>query len=114
MHGSFNRTEYTSEVGSSPVHETFDSVNAGVNLSPIHRLTVGTNVSYTENLAASLLQSILPTSPTGISSTAGLSSNSLDVSEVATYSVTQHFNLQGWFDQRRQEVFGYELTSQAL
>lgn len=112
VHGSFNRTEYTSEVGSSPVHDTFDSVNAGVNLSPIHRLNVGTNVSYTENLAASLLQSILPTSPTGISSTAGLSSNSLDVSEVATYSVTQHFNLQGWFDQRRQEVFGYELTSQ--
>jgi hypothetical protein len=112
VHGGFNRTEYTSEVGSSPVHETFDSVHAGVNLSPIHRLNVGTNVSYTENLAASLLQSILPTSPTGISSTAGLSSNSLDVSEVATYSVTQHLNLQGWLDQRRQEVFGYELTSQ--
>ena len=112
VHGSFNRTEYTSEFGSSPVHETFDSVNTGANLSPIHRLTVGTNVSYTENLAASLLQSVLPTSPTGISSTAGLSSNSLDVSEVATYSVTQHFNLQGWLDQRRQEVFGYDLTSQ--
>jgi hypothetical protein len=112
VHGSFNRTEYSSDVGSSLVHDTFDSVNTGVNLSPIHRLNVGTNVSYTENLAASLLQSILPTSPTGIASTAGLSSNSLDVSESATYAITQHFNLQGWFDQRRQEVFGYELTSQ--
>jgi len=112
VHGGFNRTEFTSEVGSGPVHETFDSVNAGVNLSPVHRLTLGTNLSYTENLAASLLQSILPTSPTGISSTADFSSNSLDVSEVATYSVTQHFNLQGWLDQRRQEIFGYQLTSQ--
>ena len=112
VHGSFNRTEYTSDFGSSPVHETFDSVSTSVNLSPIHRLTVGTNVSYTENLAASLLQSVLPTSPTGISSTAGFSSNSLDVSEVAVYAVTQHLSLQGWLDQRRQEIFGYELTSQ--
>jgi hypothetical protein len=112
-HGSFNRTEYTSDYGAGPTaHETFDSVNTSVTLSPIHRLTVGANVGYTENLAASLLQSVLPTSPIGIYSTAGLSSNSLDVSEIATYSVTQHLNLQGWLDQRRQEVFGYELTSQ--
>lgn len=112
VHGGFNRTEFTSEVGSSPIHETFDNANAGMNVSPIHRLTVGTNVSYTENLAASLLQSILPTSPTGISSTADFSSNSLDVSEIATYSVTRHLNLEGWLDQRRQEIFGYQLTSE--
>jgi len=111
-HGSFNRTEYSSDFGSRPVHETFDNTDASVNLSPIHRLTVGANLSYTENLAASLLQSVLPSSPEAVSGTAGLSSNSLDVSEAASYSVTQHFNLQGWFDQRRQEVFGYNLTSQ--
>ena len=113
VHGSFNRTEYTSDYGSShPVHETFDSVDTSVSLSPIHRLTVGSNIAYTQNLAASLLESVLPTSPTGISTTAGFSSNSLDVSEVAVYSVTQHLNLQAWLDQRRQEVFGYDLTSQ--
>ena len=112
VHGSFNRTEYTSDFGSLPAHETFDNTDASVNLSPIHRLTVGANVAYTQNLAASLLQTVLPTSPDAVASTAGLSSNSLDVSEVASYAVTQNFALQGWFDQRRQEVFGYELTSQ--
>lgn len=111
VHGSVNRTEYTSDFGNRPAHETFDNVDASVNLSPLHRLTVGTNVAYTQNLAASLLQSVLTTSPAGIASTAGLSSNSLDVSEVARYAVTQHFNLQGWLDQRRQEVFGFHLTS---
>jgi len=111
-HGSFNRTEYTSDFGSRPVHETFDNINTGVNLSPLHRLNLGANVGYTENLAASLLQSVLPTSPAGVISTAGLSSNSLDISESASYAVTQRLNVQGWLDQRRQEVFGYELTSQ--
>src|SRR5215471_17910667 len=111
-HGSFNRTEYTSDFGSRPVHETFDNINTGVNLSPLHRLNVGANVGYTENLAASLLQSVLPTSPAGVISTAGLSSNSLDISETASYAVTQRLNVQGWLDQRSQEVFGYELTSQ--
>lgn len=111
-HGSFNRTEYTSDFGDRPFQETFDHVDASANMSPVHRLTVGANVGYTENLAALLLEPVLPSSPGAISSTAGLSSSSVDVSEIASYAATQQLNFQGWFDQRRQDIFGYDLTSQ--
>jgi len=32
-------------------------------MTPLTHLTVGTNIGYTDNLAASLLETVLPTAP---------------------------------------------------
>lgn len=108
---NLNRTNYSSDFAGVPIEETFDSVTTSATMNPISRLSLGMNVGYTDNLAASLLESVLPTAPGAVRETAHHSSSSLDISEVATYAITQQFRLQGWADQRRQDIFGYQVTS---
>ena len=105
-----SRTNFSSDFGNSSADQNFNAVTTSATMTPLTHLTVGTNIGYTDNLAASLLETVLPTAP-GVAPQNDRSSNSLDVSGIATYAVTQQFNLQGWVDHRRQNIFGFETTS---
>ena len=112
IHSNVNRTDFSFDFAGVPVSETYDNVTTSLTMNPLHRLTVGANVNYYGNLAAFLLQPVLPTSPGALAGTVNNSSSSWDISEMASYAVTQQVSLQGWADQRMQDIFGYHVGSQ--
>jgi hypothetical protein len=115
LNGNFQtyltRTDFTSDFGGTSVNETFDNISTGLTMIPVSRLTVGVNAGYTDNLADALLEPILPTAPSAVTRLGGASSSSFDLSGIATYAVTKQFNVVGWVDYRRQNIYGLDLTS---
>jgi hypothetical protein len=105
---NFNRSDFTSGFGAvsgsagTQYSGTADSINGAVYFHPANRLTVGTNVNYTDNLLGSLYQTVVTAGGLVPINTPGSSSNSLDATAFATYELSKHWNLFGSAEYRDQ------------
>ena len=106
-HSNFN-TNFGQVDGTQSSHYSggANTASAALSFHPVDRLTVGSNVNYTDNLLGSLYQSIITTDGVIVINTPGQTTDSLDVTGYATYQLTKHWNLYGSAEYRDQNNLG--------
>lgn len=116
FHGSFSAAASHSDIDAdfsdSSYHAGLDTVYGGLSFSPIARLNFGANYQYTDNLAASLDQSIVAAGGTVIG--APEASHSTGLTEYVNYTIPAlHVTLNGTDDYRDQNFLGLSYRSNA-
>jgi hypothetical protein len=116
FNGSFaagaSRSDLSEDSSAGPYSATLDTVNAGLGFNPIARLTFGTNAQYTDNLTATLYQSILAAGGIVGETTPNDSTHALDVTSYANYQVpVLHMTFSATDDHRDQAFAGERLQS---
>jgi len=123
-HGGFsanyNRSYFNANTGvgivsiSSSYKGDSDNLSAGVYFNPVTKLNVGVNSTYTDNLFGTLYQPILASGALIQALTPGQSTHSLDVTGFANYQVNKHLKLTGTAEQRSQNYWGGNISSETF
>jgi hypothetical protein len=116
FNGSFSasasRSDLSEDSAAGPYSATLDTVNAGLGFNPIARLNVGANAQYTDNLTATLYESILGAGGIVGENTPNYSTHALDVTGYANYLVpTLHMTFSATDEHRDQAFDGSNLQS---
>ena len=132
MHGTASASYARSNIDSNYLGYTFngtvDTVSAGAGITPTQKLNLSATMGYTDNLAGSLYQSIIPGSSSASQATSGTqqqnqttgtqqqsggvfqqsqeSSNAFYISGFGSYTVTQNLQLQADAQRREQSYLG--------
>jgi hypothetical protein len=118
MHGSaaanYSYSNFRSDFLQSSYQGSINTVNSNVTVHPKEALSLGANMSYSDNLIGTLVQNFVTSGGVIRQETPGQSSNSLDVSGVASYNLTQHFLLSGTIERRQQSYFGKTYGSNGM
>jgi hypothetical protein len=117
FNGSFsasaNRSEISAGYPGGNYGATLDSLNGGLSFSPVTNLNFGANFQYTDNLAASLDQTILSAGGT-VEGTPQESSHAMTVTGFANYTLPAiHVILSGSDEHREQVYLGQSYASDA-
>ncbi len=112
---SASRSDIAEDSSAGPYNATLDTVNAGLGFSPIPRLTVGANAQYTDNLTATLYESILASGGIVGENASSDSTHALDVTGFANYLVPAlHMTFSATDDHRDQLFDGESLQSDSV
>jgi len=110
---NLSRNHFTVDFSGFPAKQTYDNAAASVSTNLARGLMVVVGVSYTDNLAGSLLQPVV-TGGGGVEETiVGQGSHSLDLSGTATYTPVHGLSLQGTVDHRNQTYGGFGVSADA-
>jgi hypothetical protein len=112
--GNFNHSDFDSEFSQGSYHGSINTVSSNVSVHPKDNLALGANFVYTDNLVGTLVQNIVTVGGIIRQETPGQSSNSLDMSGIASYNLTQHFLLSGTIERRQQQYFGKTFGSNGM
>jgi hypothetical protein len=116
FNGSFSasasRSDLSEDSSAGPYSATLDTVNAGLGFNPIARLNVGANAQYTDNLTATLYQSILAAGGIVGENTPNYPTHARDVTGYANYLVPAlHMTFNADDDHRDQAFDGIAVQS---
>ena len=116
--GSFNananKDDIDTKSGGVDYNTATKQVGAGVDFNPVRKITVGSNVSYIDNLAGSLYTSLISSGvlqPQALTQLINMSSDSLNVNSYAVYDVTKHLHFRVFNSQEHQNFEGSEIAS---
>lgn len=112
--GHYSSTWYDFTSQTARDSGTIDTLDGSASLTPTSKLTVDSNILYTDNLVGTLFQSVLGAGGTIQASTPGWSSNSLGVSGDAVYSLTRDMRIIGRVDHRQQVLAGNTFESDSF
>jgi hypothetical protein len=112
--GHYSSTWYDFTSQTARDSGTIDTLDGSASLTPTSKLTVDSNILYTDNLVGTLFQSVLGAGGTIQTGTPGWSSNSLGVSGDAVYSLTRDMRIIGRVDHRQQVLAGNTFDSNSF
>jgi hypothetical protein len=110
---SFTRSNFDTELLGYKSSGTIDTVNASAAVHPMDRLSGSVTLNYSDNLAGQLFEEIIGAGGVVPGYSTSSTSNSFDVTGVATYTLLANLQTSGFVEQRNQTFLGesYGLTS---
>lgn len=119
LNGGFSagasRSDTSAEFIGGNYSGTIDTLNAGLAFTPISKFSFGSNAQYNDNLAGTLITSILGAGGVAEQNTFQQGSHSLDLNNYANYRIPSiHITFNGNFDHREQSLFGETLGANSV
>ena len=111
---NYSYSNFSSEFGQSRYDGSINTVSSNVTLHPKDTLALGANFSYSDNLVGTLVQNIVTAGGVIRQQTPGQTSNSLDMSGIASYNLTQQLIVSGTIERRQQSYFGKTYGSNGM
>jgi len=109
-----SRSDSSAESVGGSYSGTIDILNAGLSFAPVTNLNVGTTAQYNDNLAGSLISTVIAAGGV-VENTSQQTSHSLDVTSFAIYRIpTLHVSFMGTIEDREQSVFGRNIGDTAI
>jgi hypothetical protein len=105
---SYNRSDYSSETGTSRNNGTTDTAETSVSFRPIEKFTINGQIRYTGNLIGALQQSLQPGAPPLPSN--DKTSHGLSFNSYGTYSLGHGFILVGYANHQRETFEGIDTS----
>ena len=110
-----SRSDTNAEFVGGNYNGTIDTLNAGLAFSPFSKFSFGSNAQYNDNLAGTLMNSLVTTGGVALENNFRQTSHALDVNNYATYRIPAiHVSVTGTFDHREQSIFGSDVGANSL
>jgi len=116
--GSFNASMNKDDIDTKSAGVDYSTntkeVGAGVDFNPVRTITVGSNISYIDNLAGSLYTSLIAAGvlqPQALTQLTSTSSDSLNVNSYLVYDATKHLHFRVFDSREHQDFQGSEIAS---
>lgn len=119
LHGSFSagasRSTLDSNFYETGMSTTINNVNVGLGFAPVRNLNVGSNTYYTDNLQGAIISSLLSAGVVTPEVASSSSSNSLSLSNYASYDLPKlNLHLRFTDDRQQQTFLGESFVSNAI
>ncbi len=110
LRGSFssgvNRSSWDTNYLGTSSNGSIDTVNASAGVHPTNNLSVTASANYSDNLTGQIIQSVIAAGGELPGLNSNLSSNSLDLTTVATYTPLANLQTSAFFERRTQSFLG--------
>lgn len=103
---TITRSSWNDTIDGSQTGGTVNQLNATASIHPVYKLSLATNLSYTDNLNGLLTETVIGEGGLPTSSESSLSSNSLDSITTMNYAATKQLQTSLFFERRQQSYEG--------